>query len=206
MSENTRIGLFPVGYVIGTGMAGAPTLRLALLVDTPEQKVVGTASITQAVNPPLQFHADVWGEYTYMAVMPPVNTRILVTLQGNEGGPGSNSIITFGLHLVLEHDWQSGVASYRYFSDGVWHDVENVPAKIDRELLPPLEPGPVIPRQHSGYFPLYAAPIQQATASGDLAHMKTVAATARHQLQTRDEIASALSALKAEIARLESGK
>ncbi|AXF23945.1 hypothetical protein CUJ89_26640 [Burkholderia pyrrocinia] len=204
MSENTRTGLFPAGYLIGTAMPGAPTLRLALLVDTPERSVVGTATITQAVNPPVEFHADVWGNYTYMALMPPVNTRILVTLQGNDGGPNANSIVTFRLHLVLENDWQSGVASYSYFDNGNWHAIENVPAKIDREFVP-LEPGPVILEPHGGPRPLYGAPIQQATASGDLAHMKTVAAAANHQLQSRDEIASALAALKAEIARLEAG-
>ncbi|MBN3788022.1 DUF1842 domain-containing protein [Burkholderia sp. Ac-20353] len=204
MSENSRTGLFPAGYVIGTGLPGAPTLRLALLVDTPERSVVGTATVTQAVNPPVEFDADVWGTYTYMALMPPVNTRILVTLQGNQGGPASNSIVTFRLQLVLENDWQSGVASYRYFDNGSWHAIENVPARIDREFVP-LEPGSVILEPHGGPRPLYGAPIQQATASGDLAHMKTVAAAANHQLQSRDEIATALAALKAEIARLEAG-
>ncbi|KHK59537.1 hypothetical protein PI86_09505 [Burkholderia sp. A9] len=204
MSENARIGLFPAGYVIGTGMPGAPALRLALLVDTPEGSVVGTATIGQAVNPPVDFHADVWGNYTYMALMPPVNTRILVTLQGNDGGPNSNSIVTFRLHLVLENDWQSGVASYSFFDNGSWRAFENVPARIDREFVP-LEPGPVIVEPHGGPRPLYGAPIQQAAASGDLAHMKTVAAAAKHQLQSRDEIAAALAALKTEIARLEAG-
>ncbi|AOI72637.1 DUF1842 domain-containing protein [Burkholderia ubonensis] len=204
MSEKTLAGLFPVAYVIGTEAPGAPTLRLALLVDTPERSVVGTATVTQAVNPPVEFHADVWGNYTYMALMPPANTRILVTLQGNDGGPNSNSVVTFKLQLVLESDWQRGVASYSYFDNGSWHAVENVPARIDREFVT-LEPGPVIPSLYGRSQTLYGVSVHQATASGDLAHMKTVAAAANHQLQSRDEIAAALAALKAEIARLEAG-
>ncbi|KVO07885.1 hypothetical protein WJ69_01045 [Burkholderia ubonensis] len=204
MSEKTLAGLFPVAYVIGTEMPGAPTLRLALLVDTPERSLVGTATVTQAVNPPVDFHADVWGDFTYMALMPPVNTRILVTLQGNDGGPTSNSVVTFKLQLVLENDWQRGVASYSYFDIGSWHDIENVPARIDREFVT-LEPGPVTPSLYGRSQTLYGVSIHQATASGDLAHMKTVAAAANHQLQSRDEITAALAALKAEIARLEAG-
>ncbi|GAB2896064.1 DUF1842 domain-containing protein [Paraburkholderia jirisanensis] len=208
MSENLRTGLFPVGYVIGSGMPGAPTLHLALLVDTPASSVVGTASITQAINPPLDFHVDAWGRFSYMALMPPSKTRILVTLEGNQGGPKSNSPVSFKLYLVLNSDWQTGTASYSYFSNGTWHDVASVPVKTEREFAP-LEAGPVIvnPRQpESGPMPMYAVSIQQATASGDLAHMKTLAAAAKHQLDSQTEIAAALATLKAEIARVEAGR
>lgn len=202
MSENPRIGLFPARYVIGTGMPGAPTLTLGLLVNTPERRIVGTASITQAVNPPLDFHADTWGTFTYMALMPPAPTRILVALEGNAGGPTSNTLVTFRLHLVLNSDWAAGVASYSYWSDGSWHEFSNVPAKIDPAF--PLEPGPVIPNEpHVGPRPLYAATIQLASATGDLAQMKTLSAAAQQQLDSREEIMAALTALKAEIARLE---
>jgi Domain of unknown function (DUF1842)/Domain of unknown function (DUF1843) len=208
MSENLRTGLFPVGYVIGSGMPGAPTLHLALLVDTPSSSIVGTATITQAINPPLDFHVDAWGRFSYMALMPPSNTRILVTLEGNQGGPRSNSAISFKLYLVLNNDWQTGTASYSYFSNGVWHDIASVPVKTEREFVP-LEPGPVILKTqdpHWGPAPMYAVSIQHATASGDLARMKTLAAAAKHQLDSQKEIAAALSTLKAEITRLEAGR
>ncbi|MBP5114123.1 DUF1842 domain-containing protein, partial [Pseudomonas protegens] len=81
-------GLFPLSYRIGTSQPGAPTLILNLLAYTPEHSVRGTSSITQAVNPPLDLHSDVWGQYTYLTVMPPSTSKILITAQGNQGGPG----------------------------------------------------------------------------------------------------------------------
>nr|WKF60217.1 hypothetical protein HUO10_004738 [Paraburkholderia busanensis] len=206
MATIPRIGLFPARYVVGTGQPGAPTLTLGLLVDTPRRTVVGGATITQAVNPPLDFHADTWGTFTYLALMPPSETRILVALQGNTGGPESNSVTTFRLHLVLNNDWQAGVANYSYLNNGSWHEVGNVPARLDPEFVP-LEPGPVIPnRPHVVPTPLYGVSIQHAAASGDLAHMKTLATFAQQQLDSRESIQAGLSDLKAEIARLEAAR
>ena len=80
MSGSTEnVGLFPVSYRIGTGAPGAQSLALHLLVSTPDTKVNGTAAITQATNPPLDVHSDVWGEYTYLTVMSPGVSKILVT-------------------------------------------------------------------------------------------------------------------------------
>jgi hypothetical protein len=179
MATIPRIGLFPARYVVGTGLPGAP---------------------------PLEFHADTWGTFTYMALMPPSETRILVVLQGNTGGPESNSITTFRLHLVLDSDWQHGVANYSYLNDGRWVEISNVPARLDPEFVP-LEPGPVIPSNpHGGPTPLYGVSIQHALASGDLAHMKTLASFAQQQLDSRASIQTGLSELKAEIARLEAAR
>ncbi len=209
MSADNAVGLFPVRYVIGTGLPGAPTLTLNLLVNTPRRNVVGNASITQPISPPLDLHVDVWGTFTYMALMPPTNTRILVTLQGNSGGPTSNAMPTFRLHLVLNSDWQTGVASYSYWSDGRWHEVESVPARVDHEFVP-LEPGPVIPNSPDALESLtigrtlYGPAIQRATSSGDLAHMKALAAFVQQQLDSHQEISNAHAALRAEIKKLES--
>lgn len=57
----SQTGLFPVTYVVATPAIGAPVLTLSLLVNTPAKKVSGIAKITQSTNPPLVFHADVWG-------------------------------------------------------------------------------------------------------------------------------------------------
>lgn len=59
MSEDLRVGLFPVRYLVGTGLPGAPQLVLDLMVDTVDHSVVGRAAVSQAVSPPLNFHADV---------------------------------------------------------------------------------------------------------------------------------------------------
>ena len=61
-SNQQPVGLFPLGYRIGTSMPGAQSLALNLLVFTPDETVNGTAAITQATNPPLDVHSDVWGD------------------------------------------------------------------------------------------------------------------------------------------------
>ncbi len=210
MSEDLRVGLFPVRYLVGTGLPGAPQLVLDLMVDTVDHSVVGRAAVSQAVSPPLNFHADVWGSYVFRLAPPPrrdgSGAIVQISLQGNQGGPQSNSMITFYGELLLKGDGKTGVASYRYYSNGSWHEVENVPVKADPELVP-IEPGPVIGQSSMsaiGSAAMYGVAIQSAAASGDLAHMRTLSAYARQQLESRDEIAAALSELKAEIAKLES--
>jgi Domain of unknown function (DUF1843) len=49
---------------------------------------------------------------------------------------------------------------------------------------------------------LYAAAMTQVTAGGDLAEMKRLEAAAEQQLADHDDVAKALQALKAEIAKL----
>ncbi len=208
-STQQNVGLFPLAYRIGTGQPGAQSLALNLLVFTPEETVSGTASITQATNPPLDVHSDVWGEYTYLTVMSPGVSKILIVGQGNHGGTGSNSIVNFKIRLVVGTDWKEGVANYSYFDGQRWIEINNVPAHLSDSVrssaFPPLEPGPVIP-PHSSYppiLPLYAAPIQSAIASGDLAQMKNLASLAKQQLDQQPQLQSALEAAKGEISRLE---
>ncbi|AMS13074.1 MULTISPECIES: DUF1842 domain-containing protein [Pseudomonas] len=209
-STSSNLGLFPLSYRIGTSIPGAPSLTLDLLVYTPEQSVRGTSLVTQAVNPPLELSSDVWGQYTYLTVMPPSTSKILVTAQGNQGGPGSNSIITFKIQLVVDHDWKNGIANYQYYNGQRWVSVENVPAHLVESVpsyafsaLPiPLEPGPVL-LPYPPITPLYAAPIHGAIASGDLAQMKSLASLAQQQLEQLPQLRSALDAAKDEIGRLE---
>ncbi|HEX4551114.1 DUF1842 domain-containing protein [Pseudomonas sp.] len=203
MSGSTEnVGLFPVSYRIGTGAPGAQSLTLNLLVSTPDTKVNGTAAITQATNPPLDEHSDVWGEYTYLTVMSPGVSKILVTAQGNHGGPGANSIINFDVRLVVGTDWREGVANYRYFDGQRWHEVNNAPAHLQESLRSPFNPGPVI-NPHPPILPLYAAPIQSAIASGDLAQMKNLARLAEQQLEQLPKLRDALDTAKKEVSRLQ---
>ncbi|WP_248799205.1 DUF1842 domain-containing protein [Pseudomonas sp. MWU13-2105] len=208
MSDSTQqfVGLFPLSYRIGTSAPGAQSLVLNLLVFTPEQSVSGTAVVTQAINPPLDLQSDVWGEYTYMTVMSPAVSKILITAQGNHGGPSSNSAVNFKLHLVVGSDWKDGVASYQYLDGQRWVNVQNVPAHLEQPVqsnfFPAMGPGPVIlPYPH--IMPLYAAPIQSAIASGDLAQMKHLAGLAKQQLEQQPQLQSALEAARSEISRLE---
>ncbi|MFJ2279990.1 DUF1842 domain-containing protein [Pseudomonas sp. NPDC087803] len=204
MSGSTEnVGLFPVSYRIGTGAPGAQSLALHLLVSTPNTKVNGTAAITQATNPPLDVHSDVWGEYTYLTVMSPGVSKILVTAQGNHGGPGANSIVNFKVKLVVGTDWREGVANYSYFDGQRWHEVNNAPAHLVESIPSPFNPGPVI-NPHPPILPLYAAPIQSAIASGDLAQMKNLARLAEQQLEQLPKLRDALDTAKKEVSRLQS--
>jgi len=208
MSGSTQqfVGLFPLSYRIGTSAPGAQSLTLNLLVFTPEQTVSGTAFVTQATNPPLELQSDVWGEYTYMTVMSPAVSKILITAQGNHGGPGSNSPVNFKLQLVVGSDWKEGVANYQYLDGQRWITVNNVPAHLEQpvqsNVLPATGPGQVIV-PYPPIMPLYAAPIQSAIASGDLAQMKHLAALAKQQLDQQPQLQSALEAAKSEISKLE---
>ena len=49
---------------------------------------------------------------------------------------------------------------------------------------------------------MYAATLTQVTAQGDLAGMKRLEAAAEQQLADHDDVAKALKALKAKIAKL----
>lgn len=130
------VGLFVVSYRIGTDAPGAPTFETHLAVDTPNRRVSGLGTITQAVNPPLDVRTRLDGDFTYMTVMPR-NTHILVTLTGfpvahlaPEGGIGPVALPNARLRMVLEEDWKSGVASYEYTTDGRdWQHIADVPVR-----------------------------------------------------------------------------
>lgn len=134
------LGLFLVTYEIGTGLAGAPTFQLTMTVDTPTETINGTGKITQATNPPIDVTTNLTGNYTDMTVMPN-NTHILVNATGypilnwpSHGGVGPVIMPNVQLQIVLNSDWQSGTACYKYRT-GVfdnlndWVSVKNVPVK-----------------------------------------------------------------------------
>jgi hypothetical protein len=202
-TQSQAEGLFPLSYRIGTSQPGAPSLILNLLVYTPELTVRGSSTITQAVNPPLDLHSDVWGQYTYLTVMPPSASKILITAQGNQGGPGSNSIITFKLHLVVSDDWKEGIANYQYYNGHSWVTVNQVPAHLQETVQSSTLSTPEQQGQHNRLHvtsaALYAAPIHGAIASGDLAQMKSLHKAATQQLEQLPLIRTALVAAKAEI-------
>ncbi|WP_369991827.1 DUF1842 domain-containing protein [Pseudomonas xanthosomatis] len=164
-------GLFPVSYLITTGQAGAQRLQLDLLVYTPDRSVRGTAVITQATNPPLDLHLDVWGTYTYLTVQPPGEGRILLTARGNQGGPHANSAQQFDLHLLLDLDWQHGVTNYRYYNSQRWVELEKVPAVLEGQRIQQLAG---VDQQHE----LHSATLEAAIATGDVAQLKQLASGA----------------------------
>lgn len=119
------VGLFPVEYNIGGNMPGAPLFNAAFLVNTPAKTVVGSGVISQAVNPPLEVNTQLTGTYTYMTVMPK-NTHILVVAEGVDKAKQPN----VELRMVLEEDWKSGVANYKFYNGTAWVEIENAPVAI----------------------------------------------------------------------------
>lgn len=171
MSESnlhTVVGLFPVSFDVGNHKPGAQQLQLDLLVNTPRRTLSGTASVTQAINPPLDLQLQVAGEYTFLGLIPPTDARILVTLQGRKAGQGPAAQVVFKAQLVLEQDWQVGVASYSYEINGQWHSVENVPVKVDAKRI--QEHGNV---DQAARF--HQATVEAAIAGGDLVQLKRLA-------------------------------
>lgn len=189
------VGLFPVNLRVATPAIGAPVLTLSLLVNTPAKRVSGVARIYQSTYPPLEFHADVWGNYTQLLLSPNAEANIVLTLAGNPSGPTSGLAETFQLHGVLKGDWQSGQASYKYFENGRWHDVEHALVTLVGGFEPHEPNHPVTP--------LYGVGLQQAKASGDLTQMKSLAQQAQQHLDDAGNIKAELAKLNAEIARLE---
>jgi hypothetical protein len=132
-----KTGLFIVTYNIGTGLEGALNFHLGLAINTVDKAVNGAGRITQAVNPPLDVRTHLRGTFTYMTVMPK-QTHILVVATGTpaidwppSAGIGPVLPTNVELRMVLNADWKSGTAYYRYQgSDGVWHEVSDVPVKL----------------------------------------------------------------------------
>ena len=131
----TQTGLFIVSYKIGTGAMGAPTLTLALTVNTTNQTLGGLGEITQAVNPPVDVHTRVNGTYTEWIIRDVANAMIEAT--GTPvviwpAGAGIGPVIPPNFHLrMLLQGWESGTATYSYLnSGGEWVSVENVPVEM----------------------------------------------------------------------------
>ncbi|KHK59536.1 hypothetical protein PI86_09500 [Burkholderia sp. A9] len=190
--------LFPVNFRVATPAIGAPVLTLALLINSPAKKASGVARITQTTWPPLEFSAQVWGQFSPIVLTPGGKTQLVLSLQGNPSGPTSGLAETFRLQGIVEADWKSGVASYRFFEGERWHEVEHAIMTVTGALQPFEPRHPVTP--------LYGVGLQQARQSGDLGRMKALARQAEQQLADAGRIEAALAGLDAEIARLEAGR
>ena len=120
MSANATVGTYLAHWRIGSGAPGAPTLDLKTVVSAPTHHLQGAGDITQAVNPPINVHTLVSGNYSQMG------TAVLISLTGTTQQGGMQN---FQCHIHLPNGWnQNGAASYRYLSGNTWHDVENVTA------------------------------------------------------------------------------
>lgn len=129
------VGLFLVHYRIGTGQPGAPTLNLALTVNTVDHVINGGGRLAQATNPPLDLRMQVHG--TYGSLPMPPEPKVVVHLTGYpalnwppHGGIGPVLLQDLDLHMLLDGDFQRGNASYRYRApNGEWIEVNDVPVR-----------------------------------------------------------------------------
>lgn len=127
------VGLFPVSYEITTGLLGAPTFTVHLVVNTPNRQINGQGVVENgSINPPLHVPTSLHGDFTYMTVMPN-ETHILVVANGT--GPIGSVTPLEGpntkLRMVLEADWTKGTASFEYIdANGKWQSINDANVSI----------------------------------------------------------------------------
>ncbi|MGC0152643.1 DUF1842 domain-containing protein [Chromobacterium vaccinii] len=197
----SSVGLFHTRLIVATPAVGAPVLHLDLVVQTPDKKVFGIASIFQATHPTLAFSAHVWGDYSQPKLDKSTENHIALTLAGSPGSAISQIAETFHLQGLLNADWAQGFASYSYYDNGVWHKVQHATVTEDRRESASASAAP--PPHHQHPIPLYAAALQQARGGGNLAALKSLASQAETQLEQESKIRDGLSQLQAEIKRRE---
>lgn len=137
--SDSNFGLFPVNYLVqpkvdGMPLLGAPVLNLQLLINAPAKTLSGIATLTQAINPPMNLISNVHGNWSYMATMS--STHMLLVAEGQ----GPSSILVHGQPQMVENlkfrasvdeNWQTGVCSYEYLYQGTWHSVEGAQMSIN---------------------------------------------------------------------------
>lgn len=117
---------FLANYRCATGMDGARTLTLELVVSTPYDNpgltsVNGLGTITQPTNPPLNIKTKISG------IIHMLNGPTSVAMTGTSFITGAEN---FQGVLVLPDGWgKPGSASYRYVRNGEFVDVGPVEAK-----------------------------------------------------------------------------
>lgn len=132
--ESNIIGLFLANYVIGSGMLGAPSFRMSLLINTPDRSVSGRGIVSQATNPPLNLVSILSGEYHYHCAKS--DCYVLMNLVGSQPyygiPPVGSDLQNSRLHLMLNDDWQAGVANVSYLDPrtGKWTEHEQLPVKL----------------------------------------------------------------------------
>lgn len=137
------IGLFHSRLNVSNGLLGAPVLTLDLLVNTVHKKVTGTARTFQSTHPVQVFNANVWGSYSELPFAPVGSPSIILQLDGSPSGPLSQIAQTFHLQGLLDQGWNSGTASYRFYSNGHWVDqhgrVRKAPEITHQDQAQPAE-------------------------------------------------------------------
>ncbi len=107
----TATGTFLVCYQSAKSMPGAPVLKLSLVVDAVNKMASGTATVTQATNPPLNETLHVSGPVVTMTVMPNVTHYLLNLASPQVLGPQLQA------PTVVGSDWASGTSHVTLWTD-----------------------------------------------------------------------------------------
>lgn len=128
-----NVGLFNAHYRITNHLAGGVEMQLNLTVNTVNKRITGMAHISQAINPPLNIISEIQGDYNYMCTMQ--SCSILVVAEGVSpfqpmihDVPQINKNLT--LRIVMDENWQKGVANYKYCINNEWHEVTQARVEI----------------------------------------------------------------------------
>lgn len=129
----TNVGLFNAHYRITNHLLGGVEMQLNLTVSTVNKRITGMAHISQATNPPMNIISEIQGDYNYMCTMQ--SCSILVVAEGVSpfqpiirDVPQIHKNLT--LRIVLDENWQKGVANYKYCINNVWHEVTQAQVEI----------------------------------------------------------------------------
>jgi hypothetical protein len=119
-------------FTIGSGAAGAQTLKAILSVPRNSSTVTGHGLLTQAINPPLHANTAFHGLVTQEIFGG--QSHQMYSLQGVASPPHLGAVYVNQLSITLDGIWgKEGKASYSYIHGGVQgpiQHVQNVPVKV----------------------------------------------------------------------------
>jgi len=125
MSEE-KVGVFLGKWTIGEPKPGAKLVHLQVIVDVVNKRITGTATLTQAVNPPLDHPFQVSGLYHDITIPGGVahafSLRTPVTPLF--GAPSIEIIGDFA------NDWQKGVATVHYAIGSTFGSLVDAPIAV----------------------------------------------------------------------------
>jgi hypothetical protein len=187
----TDFDLYRVTGTAGNvGTPGAPILYFDLLVHANSGAVSGQARIIQAIQGPagnIQI-TNITGLARKLIFGGTLSLSVTLNGTYDVSGPPDEPIIfveKFEAHFVVDQQWD-GRGGFSYRNGATM--INDVPVTSTKESSSPI---------HTLYGPV----IHGAAATGDLVRMKEIAAKAEQYIAQTPDIQSALTALKAEIAK-----
>jgi len=130
LKTEEKVGTFLACFEIGDmSRSGGTMCGLKLMVNAPSRKVTGHFHITNTNNPPLNLDVEVFGTFWYMTLNNG-NTHIGLHLHSVSSPTHIVPLYPVDLNIVLEGDWQSGTANYKYINvTPPWIEINDAPVK-----------------------------------------------------------------------------